>query len=89
MPSKKRCDQLALAGARVAEAPDPEALARAQHAGDRDDAVLLVRQELAAGLLAALRLHGLADLLVAQAVEADTGAARTPRPARSRCRTPA
>src|SRR5207253_7509226 len=58
---------------RRGEAPQPphaQAVAAAQQAGDRDDAVLLVRQEVRARALPAQREHGLADLAVREALEA-------------------
>ena len=70
MPSKKRCDELRLGRARLAQAPHLEAIAAAQHAGDRDHAVLLERQEVAAAALAVQREHRLRHLLIAQALEA-------------------
>ncbi len=61
--------QLAFAGVLVAETPDPESLARAECTGNRHDALLLMRQEIAARLLPCARLHGLAHFLVGQPFE--------------------
>ena len=63
-------DQLRFRGLQVAERPDPQLLAAAQHAGDRDHPMLLERQEIAAAFLAAQRVHGLRHLRIVQALEA-------------------
>ena len=67
--------EFVLGRARVAQAPDLEAVARPHRDRDRDDALLLERQELGACLLALARLHHVADLLVGQAVQAVQAAA--------------
>ena len=66
MPSKNRSTSSRSRRALLAQAPDAEAVARAEGAGDGDDAMLLVRQEIAARILARARLHGLAHLVVRQ-----------------------
>ena len=69
MPSKKRVMSSASEDREIAERPHPQLLAVAQHAGDRDHAVLLERQEVAAAPLALQREHGAGHLLVVQALE--------------------
>src|SRR5690606_24867553 len=62
-------DQLGLARVAIAKAPDVERIPGTQGNGDGDHAMLVERQELAAGGLLPDRRHRGGDILVAQAVE--------------------
>jgi len=85
---EKTLDQILLRRAFVSEAPYSQRFPRAHHHGNGNDALLLVRQEFASCLLAALRKHDLRHVLIGQGRANHRDACQDWYPARSQCRTP-
>ena len=87
-PVEKSLDQILLRGGLIAEAPHLQRFPGAHDHGDRDDALLFVREKFAAGLLPALGEHDLRHVLIGQIVQAVQPPAQIRVRAPSRCRTP-